>query len=83
MNRADGLQRPYDSRQEQVDRVLREINKLADRIQRTRGHTGGLRGADTKLRSLEETMREKWAEVRALRAGASTPPRRGWPGKYS
>jgi hypothetical protein len=53
-------------------KLLREITGLSDRVRDLRARSA--MANTTKIKALEQESREKWAELRALRAGPSGAP---------
>lgn len=69
---------PPDSRE---TKLLREITGLSDRVRDLRARSAM---ANTiKIKALEQESREKWAELRALRAGPAGAPTDGGRGSHA
>lgn len=71
--------RPPHPEKDSRAQLLSEINKLANQARDLRA----VRGDPTKIKSIDDRLRGKWAELRALRAGAPSnpPPPRRFPGE--
>jgi len=57
----------------QVQRLLRDIDRLAGQLRKVRNATGDRRNTETQVRALEANLRSKWEAVRTLRAKRSQP----------
>ena len=67
----EGLDRASD--EGQIQRVLRDIDRLAGQLRKVRNATGEKRGNEAQIRALEASLRAKWETVRTLRAKKSLP----------
>lgn len=68
---------PPDSRE---TKLLREITTLSDRVRELRARSA--MANTTKIKALEQESREKWAELRALRASPAGAPSIGGRGSH-
>jgi len=67
----EGLETAVD--EGQIQRVLRDIDRLAAQLRKVRNATGEKRGNETQIRALEASLRAKWETVRTLRAKRTQP----------